>query len=268
VGDGTLAGLRGRRVAVTNGYALQEYLRSSHPGIQVVPEPDDLTCLTETAFGRVDAAIVNLAVASYLIEKQGISNLRVAADSGRGNPLAIATRSDQPLLRSIMTKGLAAVTPEEREAIRRRWIHMEGVDRFVSGRTLAIWAASVLGALSLAGLLALAWGRALRRQVAKATTDLQHELAERRRVESALRRSEGKLAFHLDQTVVGVWSSTWATGWRTGTPLPSVSSGGSARRSWDGRPPSWFPRRPAPRSRRSGAPCAPVPADGTASTPT
>ncbi|HEX7624186.1 MAG TPA: transporter substrate-binding domain-containing protein, partial [Anaeromyxobacteraceae bacterium] len=201
-GDLTLEGLRGRRVAVTSGYALQEYIRTTYPGVQVVAETDDVTCLVETAFGRVDAAVVNLAVASYLIEKHGISNLRVAADSGRSNPLVIATRNDQPLLRSIMTKGLAAVTPEERKAIQARWLQMGG--RFVSGRTLVIWAAAAMGTLALAGLLAAAWGRTLRRQVAKATVDLQQELGERRRAEAALRRSEGKLALHLDQTAMGV----------------------------------------------------------------
>ncbi len=202
-GDFTMAGLAGHRVAVTSGYALQEHLGSTYPDIQVVPQPDDLACLMEVSFGRVDAAVVNLAVASWLIERQGITNLRVASDSGRTNVLAIATRSDQPLLRSIMAKGLAAVTPAERDAIQARWLRIQG-GHFLSGRQVAGWAAATLGALALAGLLALAWNRALRRQVAKATEALQLELGERRRAESALRRSEGKLALHLDQTVVGV----------------------------------------------------------------
>ena len=195
--------LGGRRVAVTSGYALHEYLRTTYPSIQVVPEADDLTCLTEVSFGRVDAAVVNLAVASWLIEEHGITNLRVAADSGRSNPLTIATRNDQPLLRSIMAKGLAAVTADERQAIQARWLHVGGGE-FVTPRTMALWVAVAAGTLALMALLAVAWTRSLRHQVAKATTALQAELAERRRAEGALRRSEGKLALHLDQTVMGV----------------------------------------------------------------
>jgi PAS domain S-box-containing protein len=53
-------------------------------------------------------------------------------------------------------------------------------------------------------MLAVVWNRTLRLKVAKATTALQQELRERQRVEAALRRSEGKLALHLDQTLVGV----------------------------------------------------------------
>jgi PAS domain S-box-containing protein len=199
----SLASLSGHRVAVTSGNALHEYLRSAYPAILLIPLPDDLSSLVSVSFGRVDAAVVNLAVASYLIEQQGITNLAVAADSGRSNPLAIATRNDQPLLRSIMSKGLAAVTQAERETIQARWLHIQGGE-FVSRRTLTAWVAAVLAALALAAALAVAWNRALRRRVAKATAALQEELGERHRAEAALRRSEGKLAFHLAQTVVGV----------------------------------------------------------------
>jgi PAS domain S-box-containing protein len=202
-GDFTLEGLAGRRVAVTSGNALHEHLRADHPAILLQPQADDLACLVAVSFGRVDAAVVNMAVASYLIEQQGITNLRVAADSGRTNVLAIATGRHQPLLRSIMAKGLAAVTLEEREAIQDRWLGVQG-GHFISGRAVAGWAAATLAALAVATLVVVGWSRALRRRVARATADLQLELGERRRVEEALRRSERKLAFHLDQTAVGV----------------------------------------------------------------
>jgi PAS domain S-box-containing protein len=199
----TLDSLGGHRVAVTRGNALQEYLRTTYPAIQIEPQADDLSCLLAVSFGRVDAAVVNLAVASHFIEQHGIANLRVAADSGRRNPLAIATRSDQPLLRSIMEKGLAAVTQAEREAIQARWLHLQG-GQFVSHRTLVGWVAAGLAALALAATMAVLWNRTLRRRVARATAALQQELGVRQRAEAALRRSESKLALHLAQTVVGV----------------------------------------------------------------
>ncbi len=198
-GELTLQRLAGRKVAVTAGNALHEYLRSSYPGIQVVPVADDMAALTAVSFGAADAAVVNLAVASYLIELHGIANLRVAGDSGRSNPLAIAVRSDRPILRSIMTKGLAAVTASEREAIRSRWIHFQG-GTGPSLRALLVIAAAIA---ILAGL-SLAWNASLRRQVAKATAGLEAELGERRRAEEALRQSERKLALHLEQTLFGV----------------------------------------------------------------
>ncbi|MGC3999925.1 MAG: transporter substrate-binding domain-containing protein [Anaeromyxobacter sp.] len=200
-GDHSLEGLAGHRVAVTRGYALEEYVRGAYPAVQLVPLDNDLACLTEVAFGRVDATVMNEAIATWLIEKHGISNLQVAADSGRSNPLVIATRSDQPLLRSIMAKGLAAVTPAEREEIQRRWIRVE-VGGVVARRTVVQWTLALVAALGALALAVLAWSRTLRRQVAAATAGLEAELAERRRVEGALRRSDRKLAVHLEQTAV------------------------------------------------------------------
>ncbi len=202
-GDFGLPALSGKRVAVSSGNALHERLRTAYPGIQVAPQPDDLSALTAVSFGRADAALLNLAVASYLIEQNGIANLRVGADAGLTNILAIATDNREPLLGSIMSKALATVTPAERDAIQGRWLHVQH-DPLISGRALAGWAAAAGGSLLLVALLALAWNRALRRKVTQATTELHRELGERRRAEEALRRSEGKLALHLHQTAVGV----------------------------------------------------------------
>ena len=121
----SLAGLSGKRVAVTAGHELEQHLSRTEPGIQLVRMPDDRSCLLAVSFGGAEATVVSLAIASYLIEKNGITNLKVAADARHGYALAIATRSDQPLLGAILAKGLAAVTPEERKAIRERWIRID-----------------------------------------------------------------------------------------------------------------------------------------------
>ncbi|MGC4118826.1 MAG: transporter substrate-binding domain-containing protein [Myxococcales bacterium] len=201
-GDHGLAALAGQRVAVTEGNALHEYLREHFPRIVLVPVRDDLTCLTEVSFGRADATVVNLAIASWLIERHGITNLRVAADSGRKHPLVIATRSDQPVLQSIMAKALASVTPAEREELRARWVRIETGP--VLSRRVMFGIGGTLGGAAFLAVLAVSWSYSLRRKVAAATAALQSELVERRRAEAALRASQSKLALHLEQSLVGV----------------------------------------------------------------
>ncbi len=188
-GELPLEALAARRVSVTNGNAMHEHLRTHFPKMTVVPYPDDFSTLLAVSFDQVDAAVVNLAVASWLVERRGISNLRVAVVTKLTNTLAIATRNDQPLLRSIMAKGLAAVSVAEREAIRARWLRIDQ-DPFVSRRTLGRWGAAVLAVLALLGFLVLLWTRTLKREVRRAT--------------AALRRTEGKLSSHLEQTAMGV----------------------------------------------------------------
>jgi PAS domain S-box-containing protein len=204
-GDFTLEGLKGKVVAVSSGNALHEFLRSAHPGVHVEPQPDDLSALLAVSFGRADAALVNLAVATYLIEQHGINNLRLAASTGRSNVLAMATGKHQPLLASILAKGLASVTPPEREAIQGHWLRMQPGGHLVSWRTAAAWGAGALGFLLVIALLAVAWNRELRRQVDRATVDVQRELAERRRAEEAERRRAAELQAVLDAVPAAVF---------------------------------------------------------------
>lgn len=182
--------LAGKTVAITRGNALDEYVRSRYPAIHVAPEVDDLHSLTEVSFGRADAAVVNLAIAAWLIDRHGITNLRLAGDSGRSNPLHIATRSDWPILNSILAKGLATITEEERNTINGRWIRL-GSPTLEPEAVRKILAAAVLAGLLLAAVLLI--NRSLRRQVASRTAALTAELAERRRVEEELRRTSSLL---------------------------------------------------------------------------
>ena len=65
-------------VAVTKNFAIHDFLKKNYGQLKLFPQENDLRCLLETSTKSVDAAVVNLAVASYLIENMGISNLRVA----------------------------------------------------------------------------------------------------------------------------------------------------------------------------------------------
>ncbi len=76
------------------------------------------------AFGKVDAMILNIASASYYIAKDGITNLKVTEDTNFIFDLSFACRNDWPLLQSILSKGLATITPQERKAILDDWISL------------------------------------------------------------------------------------------------------------------------------------------------
>ena len=166
-----------------------------------------------------------------------------------------------------MAKGLAAVTPAERKAIRDRWIRIE-VGHVVSRRAMTAWLVGATLAFTLAAALALAWSRTMKARVAVATAGLQGELAERHRVEAALRRSERKLALHLEQTVVGVMELDAAfriVYWNTAAERISA---GPAQKCWVDRPTSCSPRTSGSSCRRCGEPSWPSPADCTTSTGT
>lgn len=118
--------LSGRKVAVARGYATETYLRENFKDIEVVPVPSVAAGLERVSFGSVDATVGNIATAGHNIEELGLVNLRVAGESGFTWELRAAARNDWPLLRDILQKALDATGEDERRAIRRRWIALEG----------------------------------------------------------------------------------------------------------------------------------------------
>ncbi len=196
--------MAGMRVAVTRGNALHEYIQQRYPAIIIVPVKSDLEALEELSFKHVDATVMNLAIASYLIEKHGFVNLRVVGDSRKGNPLAIASRNDWPMLNQILEKGLAAVTADERRSLYRKWV---GLANGSSVSSREFWRGLLLSLTVASAVLfvTLLWVRTLRRLVHSRTAALNRELVERVRVENALRESEERWQHALEGSGDGVW---------------------------------------------------------------
>jgi len=179
--------LAGLRLGVIEGYFAEAEVRDEYPDIQLVPLPNEPTALRELSLGMLDALIIDIGVASYYIQQDGISNLRVAGEFGEVGLQTFATRNDWPILNSILGKGLASVSAEEHEIIRLRWISIGGVDPRELDRLWKqlIIVVSVIGVL-IAGILF--WNFTLRRLVTRRTVELERELEERRRVEAAKER--------------------------------------------------------------------------------
>ncbi len=112
-------------VAAVPGYASHEYLQTRYPQLNIVAVPSTRQGLTDVASGRLFAFVDNLAAISYLIMEQGLTNLKVSGQLGESFDLAIAVRSDWPLLLTIMDKALAAISEQQRGAIYHHWIQTE-----------------------------------------------------------------------------------------------------------------------------------------------
>jgi two-component system sensor histidine kinase/response regulator len=117
-----LADLVGKTMAVSKGYSEVKELKQRFPGINQLLVNNPLEELKAIATGQADAAQGNLAVASYLMQKYNLLNLKVAAPSDiEGGALALGVRSDWPELVPILNKALASITLKEHQTIRSTW---------------------------------------------------------------------------------------------------------------------------------------------------
>ena len=181
--------LSGLRVALVKSYAITEHM--TRRGLHFIPDlvPDDLTALLNVSFGRSDAAVIDLATASYLISEKGIANLRVAGEVAYDIRLSIGTPLNEPMLHGILQKGLDAITEAERLEIKSRWISATQNQNIYEARQFWIVLGSVLAVTFAVLAIILAWNRTLRRQVAIRTEALVRE-------QDALRESQASnLAF-------------------------------------------------------------------------
>ncbi len=168
-GQLTMQDLKGKKVSVVSGYAVQQYIKNNYPGIEVVPVSDTLEGLRNVAYGKSYALVANVATSSYLMQTEVIPNLRIAGESGYTYHIALATRKDWPLLNTILQKALDSVTPDEQQKILRKWVTT--VDKpWITVEQFFIGLSALVGVLFVVGIVI--WNRQLSHKVEARTREL------------------------------------------------------------------------------------------------
>ncbi len=200
----TLDKLQNFKVSTVKNYAITEYLSKNYSYLDMDLVSDDLTALLSVSFNRTDCTILDLATASYLIEENGITNLRFAGDADYNIKLSIASRKDWPILNQILNKGLEIISVDERESIRNKWIPIDHII-FYKSRTFWVGVIAIVSIFLFLILSVLIWNRTLKNQILKHTNQLTSELNERKRVEEALRQSQRDLNASQRISHLGSW---------------------------------------------------------------
>jgi len=163
--------LSGKTVASENGFIEIEHLKRDIEHVKIIETQTTKDALESVATGKADAYVGNLAVASYLIEKSGFTNLKVAAPYPfPEDAYAMGVRKDWPELRRILDKALASISEEEHRQIRQKWLSI----RYEHGlRPIDIfkWVAIVAAVL-------LVFILQLRRMVRLRTAELEFSLSQ------------------------------------------------------------------------------------------
>ncbi len=199
----TMEDLKGMKVAVVYRYAAHDYINNIYPDMDLDLVPDVQTGLRKVSFGMVDALVANIATASYNIEKDKITNLRLAGESGFIYRLAFAPRKGNWELNSIMEKGLALITPDEKQKIYGKWITLRQ-DSLLKSKKFWISVGLGFGAVLLFAVGILTWNRTLRQRVEDKTVALKRKVIEHQMAEKAIQESENRYRQIMENTKNGV----------------------------------------------------------------
>ena len=116
-------GIAGKRIAVVDEYYTESVLRlNTDTAAYTLVEVDNVTeGLRQVSLGQVDYFFDNVAYCAWYLERESISNLKVAGETPYTWNLSFAISRKYPELHGIITKALESVPEETLDAIRRKW---------------------------------------------------------------------------------------------------------------------------------------------------
>ena len=155
----TLAGLKGYKVAVVEGYLWDDELTPFEDVVNINRFHDLQTALISTSRGVTDVTVSALDSIKFASRKEGIVNLKVVTALPQEINLNFGVRKDSPQLVSILNKGLASISSAERAAIRKQWIELEDSPHFWANPAYKYAALAILGLLLLFMVAVTVWNR-------------------------------------------------------------------------------------------------------------
>jgi PAS domain S-box-containing protein len=187
--DLAMENLRGMKIAAVHRYAVNDFINNTYPGMDVFPVSDTQSGLRQVSFGTLDVMVANVATASYSIEKENITNLRIAGESGFVYNLAFAPTKENSELHTILNKGLALIKPIEKKEIYHKWIKLYQ-DPIYKRKKFWIGLISIASVAMLLVGGVLIWNRSLKRLVEQRTVELKEEVVKHQEALKAVEASE------------------------------------------------------------------------------
>ncbi|PQZ83719.1 MULTISPECIES: transporter substrate-binding domain-containing protein [Pseudomonas] len=118
----TAEDLPGKRVAFIRGNSLAAQMALDYPGIEFVDVENPEHAMELVASGRVDATVVSLISARYMITRNFRERLRITSTIGTEPArITFGVNRSQLELYSILDKALLSISPEEMDELTNHW---------------------------------------------------------------------------------------------------------------------------------------------------
>lgn len=190
--------LQGKKLSVSNLFAVHEFLLKNYPELDLDVVPDDLTGLKKLVFNETDVMVVDLGSASFHLENLGIVKLHVAGNVGFTYEIAMGVRDDMPILRDILNKTIRSIDRAEKNKIRKDWVFLS-TREFWERKNFWYWSSAIVLVFLIVFSVVLFFNRRLQKLVKRRTSELNKELKQRLIAENSLRESEEKYRIVAEQ---------------------------------------------------------------------
>lgn len=183
--------LKGKKVAVVDGYAVQEWMENDFPEVRLLKVKKSLDGLQRLDRGEIDAFIDSLVTIGHHQVRRDVWNVKIAGATPYFNAQRMAVRKDWAPLAGILQKALDSISVAEREEIFRRWLPL----RYEQGFNYTLlWQA--LGGFAVIVLGLGYWNR-----------KLSLEIRQRKQAQAALQQSDADFRTLTEAMPQIVWTA-------------------------------------------------------------
>lgn len=120
--------LKGKKLAITKGYAFKDILEKRYPYLTLVDVENIHDGLERVKKGEFYAYIGTLISIGYTIQKEFFGELKISGKFNSTWDLGIAVRDDDAMLLQIMQKAVSSIDEKEKQKIINDWLSIEYVD--------------------------------------------------------------------------------------------------------------------------------------------
>ena len=169
--------LAGKLVAVPNGYTGEAFLRQLYPDIRIVEAIHPAHGIRMVSTGEVYAFFGGSSVVTYVAEREGITNLRIAGETDFVYRNGFGVREDWGIFAEIISKTLDRMKPSDHRKFHAEWVTTGFFQRKFYESNRFWWIlGSVITTIVLASGAVLFWNRRQaafidQLEIAKASTD-------------------------------------------------------------------------------------------------
>jgi signal transduction histidine kinase/DNA-binding response OmpR family regulator len=156
------------RVGVVKDYVFHNLLETEHPNLKLVIFENLEDGLLSLDNKKVDAFVDNLGSINYLIDKNNLENIKIAAPTDYRFELSMGVRKDWPELARLLDKALDTIDDKERTAIKNTWMAIE-VKFGLGIKTILTWAVPIGISVVMIIIIGFIWNRRLSDEVIERT---------------------------------------------------------------------------------------------------
>lgn len=159
--------LEGKRFAVIKHLVVFSKLQNDYRGLQLdyVFTKNTNENLRALSLDKADAAVVNLAVATYIVNKKGYTNIKFAAPTGWTDvEYSMGVRTDWPIFQRVVKKVMDSLPQKQRDEISQKWIRVH-YDPGVRFDVLFKWSGGIGLLVTILYLQIFLWNRKLKQEV-------------------------------------------------------------------------------------------------------